>query len=276
MTDCILATPGTIGYIDSGHGHSVGLEEIELENLAGTTLNSRIAKERNGIDAPRSAFPESTTDDFGSVTLVNGAGTNTWPIVQMTYIYVRKNITYIEDPEEQALLIAFLRALQDDAYIGECKERYGFSLPSEDIRAFAKTGIDLLESGLREGAPTFLFESDTAPIEGAGEFVISQKRQDISVVERASLELAIEVLQDQVRELGNALETAQSSHPLSASNSGGGAEQYQDTEIMAALVLASLSFVFWMLYFAAALCRWCRGKGGGRDTATSAPETVVA
>ena len=40
MTTCIRDTPGTIGYIDAGHGHAEGLIEIELRNANGNFLSS--------------------------------------------------------------------------------------------------------------------------------------------------------------------------------------------------------------------------------------------
>lgn len=71
MTDCILATEGTIGYIDSGHGHEENLEEIELENADGNYLSSKEAAEKGGIVAAAGAVPSSADQDFGSVNLLN-------------------------------------------------------------------------------------------------------------------------------------------------------------------------------------------------------------
>jgi hypothetical protein len=53
----------------------------------------------------------------------------TWPIVQMTDVYVRKNVTsYLINPQEQSLLIACLRALYNDVYIARCRDDYGLTI----------------------------------------------------------------------------------------------------------------------------------------------------
>jgi ABC-type phosphate transport system substrate-binding protein len=73
MTDCITGVPGTIGYIDSGHGHLEGLDEIELRNADGNYISSKEAAAQGGIlaAAENAAFPSSLDADFSGVTLLN-------------------------------------------------------------------------------------------------------------------------------------------------------------------------------------------------------------
>lgn len=73
MTDCITGTAGTIGYLESGHGHSEGLEEIELLNSAQNFLTSKEAAEKGGILSAmeNAVFPDSLQGDFGNVNLLN-------------------------------------------------------------------------------------------------------------------------------------------------------------------------------------------------------------
>lgn len=254
VTACIQETPGTIGYIDSGHGVSAGLDEVMLENVAGTIMNSQEAAERNGIlAAEQGAFPESADADFGSVSLVNRPGVNTWPIVQMTYIYARKNLTYIEAPEEQSLVVAFLKALLDEAYVGQCRDSYGFTLPSPEVKALAEAGIKMIEAGLPSDAPVWIFEHDTMPINGTGQYVLSDKRAYISDVERAGMMDDIAELQATVA----ALEADFGSSTMRDSLYGGSASS-QDTQLTAALTMASLSFVFWMGFFLSYCVGWMR------------------
>ena len=71
MTDFITSTVGSIGYIDSGHGHKYGLSEIALKNHDGYYVTS---KEANIGAAATSAvetgaFPSSHLADFSSVNL---------------------------------------------------------------------------------------------------------------------------------------------------------------------------------------------------------------
>lgn len=73
MTDCIVGTAGTIGYLESGHGHAEELKEIELLNSERVFLNSKEAGEKGGIIAAmeNAVFPESLDGDFGNVNLLN-------------------------------------------------------------------------------------------------------------------------------------------------------------------------------------------------------------
>ena len=82
MTDCITSVPGTIGYIDAGHGHLEGLSEIELRNAAGKYINSKEAGAQGGIlsAAENAAFPSSLDADFSGVTLLNQVSTFIWYI----------------------------------------------------------------------------------------------------------------------------------------------------------------------------------------------------
>jgi ABC-type phosphate transport system substrate-binding protein len=77
MTDLIRGTPGTIGYVESGHGHSENLQEIELRNADDTKfISSKEAKEKGGfLAAALSAdIPDFADEDFGNVELLNGVG----------------------------------------------------------------------------------------------------------------------------------------------------------------------------------------------------------
>ena len=71
MVDCIALTPGTIGYMDAGHGHEEGLSEIELQNADGFYLSSKQAAAKGGIAAAATEVPSSVFDDFGQVNLLD-------------------------------------------------------------------------------------------------------------------------------------------------------------------------------------------------------------
>ena len=72
MTDCIKEQEGTIGYIDSGHGYSQGLTEIELKNADGNYLSSKEATTLGGILPATlgAGIPDSLESDFGNVNLL--------------------------------------------------------------------------------------------------------------------------------------------------------------------------------------------------------------
>jgi hypothetical protein len=73
MTDCILGNAGSIGYIDSGHGWSEGLKEVNVQNEDGFYLTSRFAHENQGIANAALAgnAPNSTTADWGGTNFLN-------------------------------------------------------------------------------------------------------------------------------------------------------------------------------------------------------------
>jgi ABC-type phosphate transport system substrate-binding protein len=73
MTTCIVDTPGTIGYIDSGHGHSEDLTEIELRNADNVYISSKEAATRGGImaAAENAGLPDSLDGSFADVDLLN-------------------------------------------------------------------------------------------------------------------------------------------------------------------------------------------------------------
>jgi hypothetical protein len=253
MVECIKEKAGTIGYMDAGHGYDNDLAEIELKNRDGTLLTSKVAAERGGIIAAETgAFPDSPDQDFGGVSLVNRPGTNTWPIVQMSFIYVRKDISYIDDVVERALLIAFLRALEMEDYIGVCRDEYGFTLPSPEIQAYAQTGIDMLEASL-ENATEWVFEESTMSMRGAANLVFSSKRSDLGSVERDELEVMVMELQDQMAELlsGNGGSPSATSYsneiPFNAT---------RETQLVAALTMASISFICCAIYLFMAMTRF--------------------
>mmetsp|Transcript_1512 Transcript_1512/g.2108 ORF Transcript_1512/g.2108 Transcript_1512/m.2108 type:complete len:561 (-) Transcript_1512:769-2451(-) len=190
MTTCIRDNEGTIGYIDSGHGHSENLVEIELENADGTVLSSKEAADANGIAsaADNTALPSELTASFASVDFLNKGGEFTWPIVAMTYVYVRQDITHIDSPVEQGLLKAWLRTLYDEDSFADCTQ-FGFTAAPPSIQTKALTAIDNIVTSA--GAPEFTFEKSTDAGKGQGPYVISVKRRSGTEYQLSTLEGAI-------------------------------------------------------------------------------------
>ena len=78
MTECIRDNAGTIGYIDSGHGHSENLQEIDLLNFDGQYISSKVANSRGGIlaaaESPNAGLPSELDGSFANVNLLNQVG----------------------------------------------------------------------------------------------------------------------------------------------------------------------------------------------------------
>jgi len=265
MTECIEDVPGTIGYIDAGHGISNGLAEVRLHNRdapAGSTVFRNSVESSIEEAITTRDFPTSLTGDFSAVSFLDQPGATTWPIVQMTYLYVRTDLSFIEDPQEQALLVAFLRALYMPQYIERCAELYGFTLilNNTEVKQFAEDAIDLVEESVHSNATKFGFEtSETRPIEGASEYVFSAKRREIADIERADLMEQLAALNEEI---------ARTSAELRSSEERGFFGEDEETQLKAALALGSISFAFWTLWIAAYICRYLNG-GNGSETAVA-------
>lgn len=268
MTDCILDTPGTIGYIDSGHGHAEELQEIELRNADNVYISSKEAATKGGImgAAANAGFPDSLDGDFSTVNLLNQPGASTWPIVAMTYVYVRKDLTFLTNPASQTLLRAFLKTLYSDDYIPVCEEEFGFFRVTGDLRDKALAAIDALV--VSDGAPEWTFEKDTAARAGQGNFVISAKRDSYSEVEQDAnvaavdaLKKALEDMQVMYDEMKTSVDAMSSGadHTHSAESQAEAwvdDEMDEDTQLKTALALASVSFILWMLTIIGVLVKY--------------------
>lgn len=90
MTDCIRNTPGTIGYIDAGHGISEGLTEIELRNANNVFISSAEAAENDGIIAaagPDAGIPDELDGNFAGVDLLNQVSVSASPTMHLVFVH---------------------------------------------------------------------------------------------------------------------------------------------------------------------------------------------
>lgn len=165
----------------------------------------------------------------------------------MSYIYVRTNIVqYMDDPYERGLLKIFLESLFTDNYFGNC-ELLGFSpLPPilknkvlSSIENDIDWGFPLTDSNFVGGKNVWRFEVDTAPIIGAGPYVISNKRQSYSGVSIDEISGEDKQLKEEVRFAYDAISA------LIANESTTSNEFASKSKVEAALVLGALSFTLW-------------------------------
>ena len=200
----------------------------------------------------------------------------------MTYIYVRKDLTFIQDPASQGLLKAFLKAVYSDQFIEQCEDQFGFVRISGVLRDMALASIDALVTD--PSAPEFTFETDTEKRVGQGDYVLSKKRQSYSEIEQEKLMEMIGKLSDQVA----ALETMnadlsmkivssapQQSVSTSSSDSIKTTEESsnkfdmideelgldEDDQVMAALIMSSLSIALWAFAILIVIVRHASGEG---------------
>jgi len=270
MTDCIRQTPGTIGYIDAGHGHSQNLVEIELKNKDGNFISSLQSDDRGGIGYAAEAsdfLPADAYRDFSKVELLNQAGANTWPIVAMSYIYVRKDWTKYGDefgPDEQALLMGFLEALYEPTYIDECKELFGFTpaYTNEKLKTLAKNGLQQII--MNETATKYVFESKTMAYQGQEENIISVKRRSNAEYERSQLTKQVKDLKDQLK----ALQLSQEANLMAATKTESETKMYTDGEAQKVTISLIASIVA-IILSALAIMSMCSRSGNTAATTAS-------
>lgn len=177
VTTCIESTDYSIGYIDAGHGNDAGLPEVRLQNEEGEFLTTVESINRGGLEtAERDVLPENADADFSNVTLINRPGKDTWPMVALTYVYVRKDLSWI-DPVTRGALIAFFRTLYDPDFIQICVEEYDFMVPSAEIQQYGREAIDELVAANNDTQIWTFERSTTQALVGAGEYVFSTKRE---------------------------------------------------------------------------------------------------
>lgn len=194
-TNCLLSALSRWSVAD-------GLREAHLEMSDGDFRSSQEATVDAAITVKN--LPETAEADFSTVNFLNvddwTSSTPAWPIVYMTYVYVRKDLTRSNaSPREQALLFAFLRALYDSTYVQRCVDEYGFTAVANipEVRAFALNAVEELETSVAAmtGQELFVFELNTIPIVGASDYVFSTKRKEVADVERQDITDRVEQLE---------------------------------------------------------------------------------
>lgn len=193
----------------------------------------------------------------------------------MTYIYVKKDLTFIADPAAQGLLKAFLNAVYTDEYITQCEEEFGFVRVSGDLRDKALSEIESLT--VSSGAPEFTFELDTLENVGQGDYIISWKRESFSEVEQADLVEDIDALKAEIEELHLEIElmAGELGHTHDEDGkliSGSALGQSDDSKLQAALIMSAISIVLWILAVIALLVRCVTGTH--TNTNMGMPETA--
>lgn len=192
----------------------------------------------------------------------------------MTYIYVRKDLTFIEDPASQSLLKAFLTAVYSDEYITQCEEQFGFVRVGGELRQMALDSINALVTD--PTAPEWIFETDTIKRIGQGDYVISQKRQSYSEIEQEKIMETIGKLSDKidavqamgVAPIASATSNGVSSTPVQTTTDAGaylamGGDGPDTAQI--ALILSSVSIALWVATIIGIFVKSQTAKATGKE-----------
>jgi ABC-type phosphate transport system substrate-binding protein len=256
MVTHIADTPYAIGYLDAGHGHQRGFGEVSLLNEAGTWLTSAEAlaaggsMTNNGIAtagseamAAGNVIPTSATASWANVNLYGKAGTNTWPIVLVSYIYLNENWSAMS-ADKAGLLKAFV-----DYVTGEGQDmlpEFSFN----PLPVAMNKWSDVWENDIVKptaGVTPFTFEESKNKWTGMGEHVISVKRNSYSMwkINELSLQMADTLARLQALEEQAGISSSSSSSSSLGAPSAGQQEgsTQDDTLAIAALVIAIVAIV---------------------------------
>ena len=244
MRDCIRSRAGTIGYLDAGYGVSAGLQEITIQNKFGTLLNSQDAIRHGGVIANANVLPTDPSDDFGAVSLIDQDGQYVWPITLLTYLYVRLDLSFVEDPNSRSLMLALIKTFYDPEYVDRCVEQYGFTLVSGASLEVAQKGIAMLEAAMSPESTRWTFEDKPLALLGAENYVISSNRHSFPKSERDENREQIQTLMDTVAALKARIATMHSDTDKAVAVEAD--SEFTDTDavlIWVALVLGALGFL---------------------------------
>lgn len=286
MAAYLASVEYSIGYIDSGHGHSDGLSEVELENADGLFQSSLEAAERGGIalagtkGLEQGVLPSDPLKSFANVSLHNMPGNVTWPIVAFSYIYFDTNQT--KTGATGALLKAFLEYIISDEGQTLVTDYNFVGIPSAvmDVAQKAIDSIVMCDSnnkglpgcyGMENSTSTWSFETSSSTQKGAGmePYVISGKR-------RSWFEYAITSIEGDVEDAGTDITDLQDRvTTLESTDDDEEAEERELQEKIAksAQAIATAALVFAIAAFfisVAALAKLTSmSSGGGKLTAAN-------
>ena len=180
----------SIGYIDAGHGHELGFQEISLTNKFGQQL---VSKEANIPKAATGFTLPSIEDDWSAVSLINLDGEDVWPITAFTYIYARTTLT----GEVGRLVKSFMMYCLSDEGQAMVPDFLFYALDGTTT-ASMRTQV---ESKIALTTWTFELASTTQPTVGMGANVFSAKRKSYGDYERELLVSKVDVLESSVANL---------------------------------------------------------------------------
>ena len=146
-------------------------------------------------------------------------GQDTWPISLVSYIYIRKDLSFIPTPARRTLLKAFATALFDPDYIDLC-DRYGLIPVTSELRELSLAGLDMLNLDASE-SENWIFEKDTMPGLGQGDRVISTRRQSFALYEADHIADEVEPMIEDIRMLKLELASLKS-QSMQNNGAGGG------------------------------------------------------
>jgi ABC-type phosphate transport system substrate-binding protein len=195
----IAATPYSIGYIDSGHGHASGLAEISLTNKDGVSLTSKEADiGAAGTAAVSTALADDMSQSWDAVSLMDLTGATTWPICTFSYMYIRKVMDTTALQQTGPLVKAFAQfVLSDEGQL--MVPEFGFTGIPLALKTKARDAVASII--LNSVAVEWTFETSTSAGAGMSATTFSAKRSSYADVERKDISDNVVTMKAQVADL---------------------------------------------------------------------------
>lgn len=152
VADEIAKTNGTLGYIDQGVAEARQIAYASIRNKAGRYINIK-----NNLASITSATQGVSIPDDYRIFVVNGEGTNTYPIAGLTWLILPRDLSKLPNPSPQKAkaIVSFLWwALHD----GQTKLPPGYAPLSNDLISRLEVtliarGDDFARSFVYDGRP---------------------------------------------------------------------------------------------------------------------------
>ncbi|CAE8596973.1 unnamed protein product [Polarella glacialis] len=271
MQKLIASTPYSIGYLDAGHGHSQNFAEVKLTNKAGTTQSSKDSIALDGVGAAGSeglannVFPTTADSDWSAVNIYNMAGTNTWPIVLVSYFYVKKDQSATNAGTASALKGFITMILRNEDNL--CQKN-AFTPPSASLKTQSLSTLSSIT--WPDGLTEMRFETDIlADGTGMKADVVSAKRYAYDDYERSLMATSIATIDGKLISLGHTHEDEMVSGSTSSSSNNA------ETLAIASIVIA----VFAIFVSMGATCKAMqvskRGSGGSNGASYAVDQQVL-
>ncbi len=179
-----------------------------------------------------------------------------WPMVLITYMLVRKDLTtVIPDPRAQSFLVEFLKSMYDPLYTERCEKEYLNFAVKGKLLEIALQSIETIV--LSPEAPQWIRETSVISGDGQGEFVISVRREQSSLIQQDILTSKINAAEITLQEVIVQLESMESNTlkmkdqfeqiVSTQMNSDASILADKSTRIDASFIMAIISLVLWFI-----------------------------
>ena len=262
----IKTTPYSIGYLDAGHGHSENFGEVELKNKNGKYVDSKAADigAAAAVALAAGVLPDDASADHSAVNLYDQTGDLTWPITMMSYFYIEKDLSTM-DVKTAALLKAFVTFATTDPEGVALAESYKFVKLPQSVQDKNKATLNTITWPTAMKEFTFETAAKTQKGGGAGDYVLSGKRQCIGAYERSGFASSITTLNAENHDHAAPITPAGSKTGGTASTGADGKMSLNPLDVDNATPIAAVALVFALLALLVSIYGTFCKKGGAKS-----------